>query len=97
MPTYSVFSDPAGFYRDPTRFSFRENAFRENTTKQEDVAFKTNFELPSQFGGRDVTWKVGAKFNTREINADEQRYRNRAAAASPGTCLLYTSPSPRDS
>lgn len=85
MPTYSVFSDPAGYYRDPSRFSFRENTFRENTTKQEDLAFKTNFELPSQFGGREVTWKFGAKFNTREINADEQRYRNRAAAASPGT------------
>ncbi|MEW6538374.1 MAG: TonB-dependent receptor [Pseudomonadota bacterium] len=94
MPTYSVFSDPAGFYRDPSRFSFRENAFRENTTKQEDVAFKTNFELPSQFGGRDVTWKFGAKFNTREINADEQRYRNRAAAASPGTLASMLSDRP---
>jgi TonB-dependent receptor len=85
MPTYSVFSDATGFYRDPTKFSFRENTFRENTTKQEDVAFKTNFELPSQFAGRDVTWKFGAKFNSREINADEQRYRNRASSASPGT------------
>ncbi|MFN7111598.1 MAG: TonB-dependent receptor [Brevundimonas sp.] len=85
MPTYSVFSDATGFYRDPTKFSFRENTFRENSTKQEDVAFKTNFELPSQFAGRDVTWKFGAKFNSREINADEQRYRNRASSASPGT------------
>ena len=85
MPTYSVFSDPTGLYRDPTKFKFRENTFRENTTQQEDVAFKTNFELPSQFAGRDVTWKLGAKFNSREINADEQRYRNRASSASPGT------------
>ncbi|MBB3872777.1 TonB-dependent receptor [Brevundimonas mediterranea] len=85
MPTYSVFSDATGFYRDPTKFSFRENTFRENSTKQEDVAFRTNFELPSQFAGRDVTWKFGAKFNSREINADEQRYRNRASSASPGT------------
>ena len=85
MPSYSVFSDPTGFYRDPTKFTFRENTFRENTTSQEDVAFKTNFELPSQFAGRDVTWKFGAKFNSREINADEQRYRNRASSASPGT------------
>lgn len=84
MPTYSVFSDSTGFYKDPTKFSFRENTFRSNTTQQEDVAFKTNFELPSQFAGRNVTWKFGAKFNTREIDADEQRYRNRASSASPG-------------
>ncbi|NHN20598.1 hypothetical protein, partial [Bacillus amyloliquefaciens] len=33
-------------------------------------------------------------FNTREINADEQRYRNRAAAASPGTLASMLSARP---
>lgn len=95
MPTYSIFTDPAGFYRNPANFTFRENTFRENTTKQEDVAFKTNFELPSQFGGREVTWKFGAKFNTREINADEQRYRGRTPAVpNPGTLASFLSDRP---
>jgi TonB-dependent receptor len=95
MPTYSVFSEATGFYRNPANFSFRENTFRENTTQQEDVAFKTNFELPSQFAGREVTWKFGAKFNTREITADEERFRARPGdTPNPGTLASFLSDRP---
>jgi TonB-dependent receptor len=94
MPTYSVFSDPTGFYRDPSKFSFRENTFRSNTTQQEDVAFKTNLELPLQMAGREVTWKFGAKYSSRDVSADEQRYRNRASSASPGSLASVLSDRP---
>jgi TonB-dependent receptor len=94
MPTYSVFSDPTGLYRDPTKFKFRENTFRSNTNQQEDVAFKTNFELPVQMGGREVTWKFGAKYSSRDVSADEQRYRNRDGSASPGTLQSVLSDRP---
>jgi TonB-dependent receptor len=85
-PGAPIFSDTAtGFYADPARFTFRENTFRSNTTQQEDVAFRTNLEIPGQFAGRDMTWKFGLKFSTRDVTADEERQRNRAASASPGT------------
>ena len=84
-PGNPIFGDAAaGFFATPGNFSFRENTFRSNTTQQEDVAFRTNIEIPSQFAGREVAWKFGLKYATREVDADEERQRNRAGAASPG-------------
>lgn len=84
-PTYSVFTDPTGYYLDPANYSFRENSFRSNTTQQEDVAVRTDLELPTDFGGREVTWGFGLKYATRDVSADEERSRSRSAADSPGT------------
>ncbi|WP_428152993.1 TonB-dependent receptor [Brevundimonas sp.] len=84
QPTYSAFTDPTGYYLNAANYSFRENTFRENSTLQEDVAFKTNFELPTIIGGREVTLKFGAKYSTRDVTADEERFRDRDAAANPG-------------
>ena len=85
-PGNPIFGDAAtGFFATPGNFSFRENTFRSNTTQQEDVAFRTNLEIPSQFAGREVAWKFGLKYATRDVDADEERQRNRAGAASPGT------------
>ncbi|KAK0332442.1 hypothetical protein LTR94_024871, partial [Friedmanniomyces endolithicus] len=47
QPTYSVFSEPTGFYLNAGNYSFRENTFRSNSTEQDDVAFKTDLELPT--------------------------------------------------
>ncbi|KAK0341705.1 hypothetical protein LTR94_025301, partial [Friedmanniomyces endolithicus] len=84
-PTYSVFTDATGYYLNPSNFSFRENTYRANTTNQEDVAFRTDFELPSEIAGQNVTFKFGAKYRTRDVVADEERQRNRDASANPGT------------
>lgn len=91
-PTYfyaagnPIFGDTAtGFFATPGNFSFRENTFRSNTTQQEDVAFRTNLEIPSQFAGREVDWKFGLKYATRDVDADEERQRDRASSANPGT------------
>jgi TonB-dependent receptor len=85
-PGNPIFGDTAtGFFANPASFSFRENTFRSNTTQQEDVAFRTNLEIPSQFAGREVAWKFGLKYATREVDADEERQRDRAASANPGT------------
>lgn len=83
-PSYSIFSDPTGYYLNPSNFSFRENTFRENTTTQEDIAFRTDIELPGMIGDRAVMWKFGAKYRTRDVDADEGRQRNRDASASAG-------------
>ena len=84
-PSYSIFSDPTGYYLNPSNFSFRENTFRENTTTQEDIAFRTDIELPGMIGDRAVMWKFGAKYRTRDVDADEERQRNRDASASAGS------------
>lgn len=84
QPTYSVFTEPTGFYLNANNYAFRENTFRSNTTEQDDVAFKTNFELPTVIGGREVTLKFGAKYSTRDVTADEERFRDRTAAANSG-------------
>lgn len=84
QPRYTAFEEPTGYYLDPARYSFRENTFRSNTTEQEDVAFKTNVELPTVLGGREVTLKFGAKYSSRDVSADEERFRDREAAANSG-------------
>jgi TonB-dependent receptor len=84
-PGNPIFGPTAtGFFATPTNFSFRENTFRANTTEQEDIAFRTNLEVPSQLGGLDVNWKFGLKFSSRDVSADEERQRNRDASANPG-------------
>lgn len=94
QPTYSAFTDPTGYYLNAANYSFRENTFRSNSTEQEDVAFKTNFELPTVIGGREVTLKFGAKYSTRDVTADEERFRDRDAAANPGALAPLLSDRP---
>ncbi|WP_242077843.1 TonB-dependent receptor [Brevundimonas diminuta] len=92
--TYSAFSEPTGFYLNANNYSFRENTFRSNTTEQDDVAFKTNLSLPTVIGGREVELKFGAKYSTRDITADEERFRDRSAAASSGALAPLLSDRP---
>jgi TonB-dependent receptor len=93
-PTYSPFATT--YYSTPTNFSFRENTYRSNTTEQEDVSFKTNFELPTVIAGHEVTLKFGAKYSTRDVFADEERYRDRTTTApvNPGALAALLSDRP---
>lgn len=81
QPFYSIFA--TGEHMDASGYTFRENVFRANTTDQEEVAFQANLELPTTFGGRDVTWKFGGKYRTRDVTADEERLRGRGGANAP--------------
>ncbi|MET3781090.1 TonB-dependent receptor [Brevundimonas sp. 1080] len=94
QPTYSTFSEPTGFYLNANNYSFRENTFRSNTTEQDDVAFKTNLSLPTVIGGREVELKFGAKYSARDVTADEERFRDRSAAASSGALAPLLSDRP---
>lgn len=85
-PTYSAFASDA--YLNPANYSFRENSFRSNSTEQEDVSFRTNYELPTVIGGREVTLKFGAKYSTRDVSADEERFRDRDSSAGALTPLM---------
>ncbi len=81
QPTYSIFT--TGEHMDAAQYRFRENAFRSSTTEQDELTFQTNVELPSVIGGREITWKFGGKYRTRDISADEDRFRSRDAAHAP--------------
>ncbi|WP_343790962.1 TonB-dependent receptor [Brevundimonas kwangchunensis] len=85
-PTYSAFGST--YYQTPTSYTFRENTFRSNTTDQEDVSFRMNYELPTVIAGRDVTLRFGAKYSTRDVVADEERYRDRTTTAPVNPGLL---------
>ena len=85
-PTYSPFAST--YYATPTNYSFRENTFRSNDTGQEDVSFRTNVEIPTIISGREVELKFGAKYATRDITADEERYRDRTTTAPVNPGLL---------
>lgn len=80
-PVISIFQ--TGEHLDASTFNFRENTFRQNDTDQEQYAVQTNVELPSTIGDQDVTWKFGAKYSSRDVTADEQRYRDRRSASAP--------------
>ena len=58
------------------------------------MAFKTNLELPTVIGGREVELKFGAKYSTRDVTADEERFRDRSAAASAGALAPLLSDRP---
>lgn len=90
-PTYSPFA--SDYYLNPANYSFRENTFRSNDTRQEDVAFRTNYELPTVIAGREVTLKFGAKYSTRDVTADEERYRDRDNSSGALTPLMSARPS----
>ena len=80
-PTYSIFSTQE--HMDASQNGYRETVFRSNTTEQEEVSAQMNLELPSRFGDQEVTWKFGGKFRTRDVTADEERFRTRRAGDGP--------------
>lgn len=81
QPTYSIFQTQE--HLDRSEYRFRENVFRSNTTDQEELTLAANLELPSRFGEREVVWKFGGKYRTRDVVADEERFRSRDAADAP--------------
>ena len=80
-PTYSIFSTQE--HMDSSQYGYRETVFRSNTTEQEEVSAQMNLELPSRFGDQEVTWKIGGKFRSRDVTADEERFRTRRAGDGP--------------
>ena len=76
-PTYSIFT--GGDHLNQSNYKYAQTDFRSSTTTQEEYAFQTNFELPSVIGGREVTWKFGGKFRSRDVSADEERSRIKQA------------------
>ncbi len=83
LPTYSLFS--TNQHLDLSRFSFRENTFRSNTTREDELAFAANIELMGRLFGTAATHKFGVKFRGREKTADEDRFRDRRSSSAPSS------------
>ncbi len=93
QPTYSLFESRE--HLQLGSFAFRENAFRSNDTVNDEYSFNAKFQAPLSIGGTPVTLTVGGSFRSRDTVADEERLRDRAASASPGSFvdLLSNNPS----
>ena len=61
------------------RFSFRENTFRSNDTRENEVAFTANIEMLGSLFNRATTHKFGVKARIRSKTAEEERWRDRRA------------------
>lgn len=84
-PTLSLFT--TNQHLTPTNFSFRENAYRTSETSEDTVAIAGNITVPVEIGSGKGNFKLGAKYKAGEREADENRFRDRAASAAPSTPL----------
>lgn len=85
LPRYSLFDTKENLQTGT--FNFYENAFRSNTTKNDEFSARIRMDVPTQLGSVLATWSFGAKYRSRNITADEERRRNRSASAAPSQPL----------
>ena len=81
LPAYSLFT--GNQHLQTGTYAFRENAYRSNTTKNDELTVAVRMDLPVG----DLTFSSGGKYRERHINADEERFRDRRAAAAPSQTL----------
>lgn len=81
LPSYSLFTSKE--HLQIGTYSFRENTYRSNTTKNDELTLAVRTDLP--VGA--ITFSSGGKYRERHINADEERFRDRRAAAAPSQSL----------
>lgn len=82
LPSYSLFTSKE--HLQTGTFAFRENAYRSNTTKNDELTLAVRTDLPV---GELVTFSTGGKYRERHINADEERFRDRRTSAAPSQTL----------
>ncbi len=79
LPNYSLFTTKE--HLQTGTYSFRENTYRSNTTKNDEFTVAVRSDLPVS---DLVTISGGGKYRARHITADEERLRDRRAVAEPG-------------
>lgn len=82
LPSYSLFTSKE--HLQTGTFAFRENAYRSNTTKNDELTLAVRTDLPV---GELLTFSTGGKYRERHINADEERFRDRRTSAAPSQTL----------
>ena len=94
LPSYSLFT--SGEHLQIDRYGFYENTFRSNTTKNDTFIAQVRADVPAELGSGEATLSIGGKYRERRVDADEERFRNRAASAAPSqplSALLSGEPS----
>ena len=81
LPAYSLFT--GNQHLQTGTYAFRENAYRSNATKNDELTLAVRMDLP--VGA--LTLSSGGKYRERHINADEERFRDRRASAAPSQTL----------
>jgi TonB-dependent receptor len=82
LPSYSLFTTKE--HLQLGTYGFRENAYRSNTTKNDELTLAVRSDMPL---GDFVTVSGGGKYRERHINADEERFRDRRTSAAPTQSL----------
>ncbi|MHA6723660.1 TonB-dependent receptor [Sphingomonas sp. RS2018] len=85
LPRYTLFT--TGEHLRTDTFAFRENTYRSNSTLNDETSANARFDAPLSLGVQDITLSVGGKYRERNIIADEERFRDRRAAAAPTQTL----------
>ncbi len=86
LPVISLFQ--TGEHLQFNSFAFRENTFRNNITDEEEFSLAGNIERPGSIAGVPAIWKFGMKWRGKDKNADEERWRDRAAGSAPSDALV---------
>lgn len=82
LPSYSLFT--SNEHLQTGTYSFRENTYRSNTTKNDELTLAVRTDLPVD---ETLTLSSGGKYRERHITADEERFRDRRASAAPSQSL----------
>ncbi|MDR6789701.1 TonB-dependent receptor [Sphingomonas sp. BE138] len=85
LPGYSLFTSNEHLQTD--RYAFRENAYRSNTTKNDEFTAQVRMDIPQPLGSGTATLSTGGKYRARNIVADEERLRDQRASAAPTQTL----------
>ena len=85
LPRYSLFTSNEHLQTD--RYAFRENAYRSNTTRNDEFTAQIRMDIPQPLGDGTVTLSTGGKYRARNITADEERLRDQRASAAPTQTL----------
>jgi len=85
LPAYSLFTGNQQLQTGT--FAFRENAYRDNSTRNEEFSGQIRMDVPVSIGSGTATLSTGGKYRERTIDADEERSRDRRASAAPSQTL----------
>ena len=85
LPVYSLFT--TNEHLQTGTYAFRENTYRSNTTKNDELTGALRIDLPVTTGLGTITFSTGGKYRERNISADEERLRDQRTTAAPAQTL----------
>lgn len=81
-PVLSLFTTQE--HLNPANYDFRQHTSRFQTTTQDETAAEINLTIPTTLFNQPAEWRFGARLRQRDVESDDENYRNRDAIAAPG-------------